>query len=92
MDKKTKLILGVGVLAAAGYLIWKQGQKPKASFVSRMAAAPSVNACCGHTGKDADGKYICCNGTKAWNSLGHPCGSDAMKECARKGFAPLEEL
>jgi hypothetical protein len=28
MTKNQKLLLGVGVLGAAGYLIWKQNQKP----------------------------------------------------------------
>lgn len=39
MTKNQKMLLGVGVLAAAGYLIWKQGQKPApstaASFVGK---------------------------------------------------------
>jgi len=66
MEKNTKLILGVGVLAAAGYLIWKQGQKPKASFVSRMAPLQFqvVSSCLGTTGKqvtiDGNAYWDCC--------------------------------
>lgn len=33
MDKQTKLILGLGLVAAGGYLLWKQGQRKK-SFAS----------------------------------------------------------
>jgi len=52
MEKNTKLILGVGVLAAAGYFIFKQSQKPKMSFVSRMAPSRFivVESCLGTTG------------------------------------------
>jgi hypothetical protein len=32
MSKQTKMFIGFGVLAIAGYLIWKQQQKPSASF------------------------------------------------------------
>ena len=39
MDKKTKTILTVGVLAAVGYLVWKQTQKK--SFAN-LAAAPEM--------------------------------------------------
>lgn len=31
MSKQTKMFIGFGVLAIAGYLVWKQ-QKPTASF------------------------------------------------------------
>lgn len=31
MTKNQKLLLGVGVLGVAGYLIWKQNQKPAAA-------------------------------------------------------------
>ena len=32
MNKQTKMIIGVGVVAVAGYLIWKQQQKTTASW------------------------------------------------------------
>lgn len=53
MEKNSKLILGVGILAAVGYFIFKQGQKPKASFVSRMAPTrfKVVQTCVGTTGQ-----------------------------------------
>jgi hypothetical protein len=31
MDKKTQMLVGIGVLAVAGYLIWKQTQKKTTS-------------------------------------------------------------
>jgi hypothetical protein len=70
MDKNTKLILGVGVLAAAGYLIWKQGQKPKASFVSRMAPSrfKVVETCVGTTGQQVT------------------IGGNAYWDCCQMGF------
>lgn len=36
MDKKTKTILAVGVLAAVGYFIWKQNQQK--SFANLLAS------------------------------------------------------
>lgn len=36
MNKKTTTLLAVGVLAAVGFLVWKQAQKPK-SFANLMA-------------------------------------------------------
>lgn len=67
MDKNTKLILGVGVLAAAGYLLWKQGQKPKtASFMRSGRMAPArfkvVETCIGTTGQQVE-----INGTAYWD-------------------------
>jgi len=38
MDKKTTTLLAVGVLAAVGFLVWKQTQKPK-SFANLMAVS-----------------------------------------------------
>lgn len=64
MEKNTKLILGVGVLAAVGYFIFKQGQKPKASFVSRMAPSrfKVVETCVGTTGQQ-----VTIRGTDYWD-------------------------
>ena len=36
MDKQLQMLLGVAAVGAAGYLIWKQTQKPK-SFANLMA-------------------------------------------------------
>lgn len=66
MDKKTKMLLGVGLLAAAGYLLWKQSQKPK-SFANLMASnlalleAPNSHCSMGYTLKRPDGTFLCCN-------------------------------
>ena len=44
MDKKTKMILGVVVLAGGGYLLWKYNKK-KADCEDKMAeAAKTVRA------------------------------------------------
>ena len=34
MDKKTKLYLGIGLLAVATYLVWKQQPKPSVANAS----------------------------------------------------------
>lgn len=90
MEKNTKLILGVGVLAAAGYLIWKQNQKPAtASFMRSGRMAPArfkvVQQCVGTTGKIltdpelgpqcANGCYDCCQmGYVTPNKPSQGCG------------------
>lgn len=77
MDKKTQMLVGVGVLAAAGYLIWKQNQKPK-SFAN-LAAAPmaliEVPKCLkGYNEKFGDW-YVCCNPMyKSKESVEVKCG------------------
>ena len=41
MDKKTKMLLGVGILAVAGYLVYQQMNKPKGFMnASGMVFAP----------------------------------------------------
>lgn len=32
MEKQTKLLLGIGLIGAGAYMLWKQNQKPAASF------------------------------------------------------------
>lgn len=34
MNKQTKLFLGVGIVAVAGYLYWKSTQPKKAAFLA----------------------------------------------------------
>jgi len=76
MNKQTKMIVGVGVVALAAYLIYQQNQKKATTTASfsgvvgprMMNAAGSPNRvipqCCGHIGaKGSDGYYTCCNGT-----------------------------
>ncbi len=44
MTKQTKMLLGVGAVALAGYLIWKQSQKPKtfANLTARTRSGSST--------------------------------------------------
>ena len=62
MTKQTKMLLGVGVLAAAGYLLYKQSKKPKA--FANMAAQGRNGPCkCSDDAlPDARGMYNCCDG------------------------------
>ena len=77
MDKKTQMLVGVGVLAAAGYLIWKQSQKPK-SFANLMAAPTAlieVPKCLKGYNEKLGDWYICCNPMyKAKESVSTKCG------------------
>jgi len=69
MTKNQKLLLGVGVLGAAGYLIWKQNQKPavaasfagKRNFLSLAAPRKQCKCSIGVPGV-VNGKtvYECC--------------------------------
>ena len=84
MEKNTKLILGVGVLAAAGYLIWKQNQKPAtASFMRSGRMAPAqfkvVETCVGTTGQQVtiggNAYWDCCKmGYVTPNKPSQGCG------------------
>ena len=61
MTKQTKMLLGAGVLGVAAYLIWKQTQTKKVSFVSgRMRLIPTSHCKNGYTAEGGLG-YICCN-------------------------------
>ncbi len=61
MTKQTKMLLGVGVLGVAAYLIWKQTQTKKQNFVSGRAALIPVSHCVkGYTADGGLGK-ICCD-------------------------------
>jgi hypothetical protein len=79
MTKQTKMILGVGVVAVAGYLLWKQSKMK--GFANAAGTSPSAMRCCGHTGKTANAEspsgftYDCCNGQKAPYSNANPCSS-----------------
>lgn len=80
MDKNTKMILGVGAVAAAGYLLWKQSQKPK-SFANLMAkAAPTaalieVPKCLKGYNEKFGEWYVCCNPMyKSKESVEVKCG------------------
>jgi hypothetical protein len=43
MNKQTKLYLGVGLVALAGYLIWKNSQKPKGDTTKKAAGSRTMN-------------------------------------------------
>jgi hypothetical protein len=77
MDKNTKMILGVGAVAAAGYLLWKQSQKPK-SFANLMApsmALIEVPKCLKGYNEKFGEWYICCNPMyKSKDSVDVKCG------------------
>ena len=82
MNKQTKMIVGFGAVALAAYLIYQQNQKKAttASFSGGVGSARMKNAigsaakiCCGHSGKTANGQYICCNGQIAPDSKGKNC-------------------
>jgi uncharacterized membrane protein YebE (DUF533 family) len=42
MNKKTKMILGLGAIAVVGYLIWKKGQDKKDKGATTPPAASFV--------------------------------------------------
>ena len=82
------MLLGVGVLAVAGYLLWKQSQKPK-SFANLMAnpGGGGSGACgrgtgqCCKASKCKGGSCKCCKGfeepgTKAMGCGGNIFGGD----------------
>jgi hypothetical protein len=82
MTQNQKMLLGVGVLAVAGYLLWQQSQKPKsfANAAARMSPVFGGGDCGKGTGKCCkaktcnDGKCQCCRGfeEKGTNAMG--CG------------------
>ena len=43
MNKQTKLYLGIGLVAVAGYLIWKQSQKPKTDGTKNAYGSRTMN-------------------------------------------------
>lgn len=79
MNKQTTTLLTVGAVAAVGYLVWKQSQKPKA-FANLMMAAPSVAdmqevAKCQKGYREKFGEwYVCCSGWhKSKDSVDKKC-------------------
>ena len=68
MNKNQQMLLGVGVLAVAGYMLWKQSQKK--SFANATARVKPIFAgncgkgtgqCC-HAKTCTEGKCQCCRG------------------------------
>lgn len=89
MNKNQKLLLGVGLVAVAGYLLWQQNQKKSfANAMGRAKAAPIFGGG-GGCGKGSgrccfakscnDGKCQCCKGFEE-------SGTDKMG-CPGSGFA-----
>lgn len=87
MDKQLQMILGVAALGTAGYLLWKQSQKPKT--FANAAAMGSLGALEGGYRTSCRGRndrlgtfeymgkthYWCCQpGTFTDNMPGQKCG------------------
>ncbi|MBM3201794.1 MAG: hypothetical protein FJZ56_05245 [Chlamydiae bacterium] len=73
MDKKTTTLLAVGVLAAVGFLVWKQTQKPK-SFANLMVMSDEASGldmclkakkCGSKEGPNNTPGCLCCRGHRA---------------------------
>lgn len=74
MDKTTKTLLAVGVLAGVAYLVYSQQAKPK-SFANLMTGdidcgtKNGFDKCCKSKPKNPDLNYYeCCNGSIARDS------------------------
>lgn len=86
MTQNQKMLLGVGVLAVAGYLLWQQSQKPKsfANAAARMSPVFGGGGCGKGTGKcchakscaeDGNGKKCqCCRGFQESDTVDFKCG------------------
>ena len=90
MNKQTKIILGLAILAGAGYLLYNSKKDKDASSTVNFAnfAAPEdgeyVTQCNGHTStftsKTGNKYYRCCKkGYYSDTSLGKPCGNIASQ-------------
>ena len=42
MDKKTKMYVGLGLLAVVGYYLWEKSKKDKAADAAKAAATPAT--------------------------------------------------
>lgn len=88
MNKNQQLLLGVGVLAVAGYLIWQQSQKPKsfANVIAGSLGAPDCGEpgtsnpntgckcpCANPVGTANDGTILCANGHTCCGNVLGPC-------------------
>ena len=43
MNKKTQMLLGVALLAGVGFYLWKQSQKPKATFTKAFGGDEAMS-------------------------------------------------
>lgn len=86
MDKKTTTLLAVGVLAAVGFLVWKQTQKPK-SFANLMAMpldetggldiCLKAKKCGSKEGPNGTPGCLCCRGHRAKGTQQIGCDTNA---------------
>jgi len=96
MTKQTQMYVGIGVVAIAGYFIWKLSKmKPKTNFMNLTAAAPD----CGPAGEVSTTTGCGCpptNGTKprakgkdgtTFYPNGHTCCGGVTGPCPPTGGA-----
>jgi hypothetical protein len=66
MTKQTKMLLGVGALAAVGYLVWKSQSNTKTNFTTSKRAGTRLVNCSDENCSGAAGNLCgesCLNGT-----------------------------
>lgn len=94
MNKQTKTLLGVAVVAGLGYYLWMQSKKNAApkSFANFMSdETKKVPSCNGDYGKDANGLFICCKaGYRSEQSAGKPCGSVGQLTSVEESVSAVE--
>lgn len=61
MKGNTKMLIGIAVVVTAGYMLWKQSQKPK-SFANVTAGGP-----CRRNGRTCYQGGECCSGNCSYN-------------------------
>jgi hypothetical protein len=97
MNKQTKMILGLAVVAGAGYLLYKSKKDKDAAATSPKNFANFVKSdkvtivakCNGDYGKDEEGRYICCRaGYRSAQTDGKACGS--VGQVSDGGFSGIE--
>ena len=100
MNKHTKIILGLAVLAGAGYLLYSKpkdrtllgGKKTDAKNFANFVKSDKVTVvpkCNGDYGKDSEGRYICCRaGYRSAQTDGKACGS--VGQVSDGGFSGIE--
>jgi hypothetical protein len=64
LNNQTKLYLGIGLVAVAGYLLFTQ--KEKTNFIGKR----KKDTCGCHEDKTADGRFICSDGSIRKKSKG----------------------
>jgi len=95
MNKQTKTLLGLAVVAGVGYWLWKSNKDKKsapASFANLVSDPVKMTSKCnGDYGKDAEGRYICCRaGYRSMQTDGKACGS--VGQLSDEGGMPEEAM